>query len=363
MPRSVIASVALFVLFAGNASGQQPASWLYLSAVRSGKLLLWDVNADKLVREIPVEDSSGSIGVAVSSDGKRLFVVDGNEVGHLKIYDTVTSRLAAEHTFQNRELSNGGSVVHLSPDDRYLFVNTYDYGEAASGVRVFDVNADAFLKLGLRARQCAAPVLAGARNGVVFSICPRVIYQLKPLGSNPPDFALDQHVSSPLDQPAAVVVSPDSRQLSMVGYREQGQPWYLVQWDQGANRVKASDLRRLLSPSDEPQSVRPWLDMSRDGKLLALVNGSTLWILDRLSLKISQRVTLPGPIAGAAFSCDGSEVLTLRANVEDAPVKEAELVRVSVATGKTKTVPIAGVKLRASPTIFESAVAPISNPN
>jgi WD40 repeat protein len=154
MPRSVIASVALFVLFVGNASGQQPASWLYLSAIRSGKLLLWDVNADKLVREIPVEDSSGSIGVAVSSDGKRLFVVDGNEVGHLKIYDTITNRLAAEHTFQNRELSNGGSVVHLTPDDRYLFVNTYDYGEAASGVRVFDVNTDAFLKLGLRARQC-----------------------------------------------------------------------------------------------------------------------------------------------------------------------------------------------------------------
>src|SRR6266567_6795251 len=74
-----------------GALGAQPAgTWLYINSFHSGTLSVWDLGSGKFVHKIRVEESSGSIGAAISSDGKRLFVVDGNETGRLRIFDAAS---------------------------------------------------------------------------------------------------------------------------------------------------------------------------------------------------------------------------------------------------------------------------------
>jgi len=346
---------------AAGLNAQPAATWLYINSFQSGTLLVWDLGAGKAVRQIAVEDRSGSIGATVTADGKRLFVVDGNQVNRLRIFDAATGEKTAEHTFENRELLHGGGpVVYLTPDDHFLFVNTYDYAAAASGVRVFDVAANAFLALGLRARQCAAPILAGARNGSLFAVCPRMVHELNPLGSTPPDFVGGKRVSTPIDEPAAVATSPDGSRLFILGDVNAQDPWNLVRWDRGAASAQTHNLRQLLAVSTNPSGgVYPWLEISPDGKTLALLYGSKLWMLDSTGLRLIRRVDLPGDARGVAFAGGGSEILTIRANA-NGEVQEAVLLRVSTATGRIEATPLGGLKLRAGPTVFLSAPAPSS---
>jgi len=98
---------------------------LYVSQFQGGKLLAVDLDSSKIVRQIAVDDGAGSIGVAVTSDGKKLFIVDGGSGVRLRTFYAASGKRIAQVDFSNRVLLlGGGPVLHLTADNRLIFADT-----------------------------------------------------------------------------------------------------------------------------------------------------------------------------------------------------------------------------------------------
>lgn len=348
--------------FSAVALGAQPRGpWFYINSFQSGKLFVFDLATAKVIHTIPVQDGSGSIGVAITSDGRKLFVVDGDRRHRLRTFDTVTAKVLREYPFKDRVLLLGrGPVIHLTADDRWLFLQTYDYGAAASGVRIFNVGAGSFTRLGLRGRECGSPNLASARNGTLIAVCPKLAHELRPLPAAPGEFLPGPRVSTPIAEAADVALSPDGSDLYVLEYVKEGAPWRLVHWPKGDEALREHDLRQLLDvAADAPgRGGRAWLDVSPDGKWFGLVHGPRVWILERQTLKVLHSLHLPWPADDGAFTLDGRELLTFRGSAGGAEIHEALLLRVSVISGNLQNVRLKGLKFPWGPTNFKVAPAP-----
>lgn len=359
--RKVLWLLAPFFLLACTLKSQPHKTWLYINSFQQGKFFVFDLATAKVVHTIPVEDASGSMGLGVTSDGKKLFIVDGDTSYRLRVVDAATGSQLAEYTFNDRVLLlGGGPVLHLTADNRWLFVKTYDYGAAATGVRIFDVEAGSFTTLGLRGRECEAPKLVSARDGTLVAVCPQLIHELKPLSAVQGEFLPGPWVSMSITERADVALSPDGNNLYVLGYVQEDSPWLLAHWTKGNQKVYEHDLSMLLEmvPDAPGRGGQAWLDVSPDGKTLGLVHGPRLWLLDQQTLEILHRIDLPWPADEAAFTLDGRSILTLRGTAGGDTVKEALLLQISVMSGELQKVSLNGLKLPAGPTIFKVASAP-----
>jgi len=98
----------------------------------------------------------------------RLFIVDGAKKSRLRVLDAAAQVPIAEYFFDNRVLIPGGClVVHLTADDPWLLMDTYDYAAAAKGVRIFVVENGRFMPVGSRDRGSGDIKFASGRNGLI----------------------------------------------------------------------------------------------------------------------------------------------------------------------------------------------------
>jgi hypothetical protein len=333
--------------------------WLYLNSFQSGKLLVYDLSGPKLVRTIAVDDNSGGIGAAVTSDGRTLFVLDGQATQRLRIFDAAAGREVAKHGLTDRlELLGGGPVLHLTADDRFVLVSTYNTSSAASGVKVFSIKKGAFLPAGLGEPVCGMPRFASSADGLVVAVCPDRIQGFRPKDANGDQFLPAFQSSMPISEPVDAVTPHTALDLSVIERATPAGAWRLFRWHAGAG--KTHDLRTLLGPPEDApgRGGQCWLDVSSDGARLALVHGRHLWILDNTADRLLRRVELPWYADRVAFTPDGNTILTLRATVGDVERGGVELAEISASGELTRRLPLNGVKLESGPTVFLVTQAP-----
>jgi hypothetical protein len=338
----------------GSASAQSAKSWLYLNAFQSRKLIAIDPTTGRIEDSIDVDDAVGSLGAAVTSDGKTIITVDGSQKSRLRMFNAATLELIAEHAFDHRVLSRGsGPTIHLTADDRWLLVKTYDDAAAAKGVRVFDVEKRRFSPIGLRNRRCDDPSFASARDGRLIAACPGIFQELQPIPPNVQGLWFSGTIiKSPIESPADIALAGDGSALYAVGYPGAGgyadasgspaarPPWLLSHWTPGQLEASALDLRVALGI--QGYVPLPWsravhaLGLSPDGKALAFVVGPHVWLLDSATLQVVGHWLEPSPVDRPAFSRDGKEILAIR----HIGGGRDELIRISTVTRDVTRVPL-----------------------
>jgi len=366
--RYAVWSLIALLVSTGRPGAQSAAGWLYVNSFQGSGLEVFELPSLKPVHAVPASSPAGSIGAAVTRDGKRLFVVDGDKSSRLRVLDAATGGELASHPFENRLLLIGGRhVLHLTADDNWLLIKTYDYPSAAAGVRVFDVKRGRFATLGLRNRACGAPLFASARDGTLFSVCPNLVQELQPLAPAPGEFIERARAPTAIAEVADVRLSPDGTRLYILEQMGDGSQWRLVEWTRGETSVREHDLRKLLEgvPAVPGSGGAAWMDVSLDGRKLGLVRGRRAWILERETLRVIHQVDLPSPADGAQFSLDGEELLSLREGTSErvaGGITERTagglLVRINTETGKFRETPLPGVTIGSGLAVFAVAPAP-----
>jgi hypothetical protein len=367
MPAKLVAPTVLLLLgltlspfgivdnrWPGRASAQSAKSWLYLNAFQSRKLIAIDPITGRVEDTIDVDDAAGTLGAAVTSDGKTIITVDGSMKSRLRMFDAATLELIAEHAFDHRVLSRGsGPTVHLTADDRWLLVKTYDDAAAAKGVRVFDVEKRRFSPVGLRNRRCEDPTFASARDGRLIVACPGIFQELQPISPNVQGLWFSTMIiKSPIESPFDIALAGDGNALYAVGYPGANgyadasgspaarPPWLLSHWTRGQLEASALDLRVALGI--QGYVPLPWsravhaLGLSPDGKVLAFVVGPHVWLLDSATLQVVGHWLEPSPVDRPVFSRDGKEILAIR----HIGGGRDELIRISTSTRDVTRVPL-----------------------
>jgi len=332
-------------LWPGRANAQNAKSWLYLNAFQSQKLIAIDPVTGRVESTIEVDDLAGTLGAAVTSDGKTVLTVDGGSKSRLRVFNAATRELIAEHAFDHRVLELGiGPVVHLTADDRRLLVKTYDYAAAAKGVRVLDVENRRFLPVGLQERGCDDASFASARDGSLVAVCRGFLTELEPFRLNGLGEWIIKNVPTSIEIVADVALSSDGDILYILGEIDASghfgvtDPWLLSRWQRGQSQVGVHDLRAVLDIQGAitDSGGNTAIDLSPDGKALAIVAGPHMWLLDSATLRVVEHWLEPSPIDRPAFSPDGKEILAMRRLGGG----RSELIRISSSTKEITRVPL-----------------------
>lgn len=334
-------AVTLVVCSASAVLGAGRPTWVYVAAFQGGRVQVFDLNGGKLVHAIPVEDDAGMAGVATARDGKTVFVVDGDKNHRLRIIDARTGTQTSQHPFTNRLLLPGNAqTMHLSADDRWLFIKTYDYAAAAAGVRVFDVAHKAFLETGLRDRACAAPLI-GSAPGAVLLACAGWLQEM-----DSADLTARRKVSMPIIDAVHLTVSPNGDDVYVLEAQHPDAAWRLTHWPRSQAAVQQHSLRTL--PGAGPDGRQAW--MAGVGNSIGIVHGARAWILDRSGLAVRHVATLPGPSQGASASAAGSELITLAGGL-------GRVAQISAANGTMQVTALVGLTPSAKPWLLRAAPA------
>lgn len=294
----------------------RPSARLYVTAFKSRSVDAFRLSDGSHVRSIQVDDAAGTSGIAASRDGTRLFVLDGPSSGRLRVLDTSSWQETATITVDDRLLLLGGSsVLHLTADDRWLLLRTFDYGAAASGVRVFDVERGVLLPLGLRDRPCDSGDLGSSLDGSLIAVCPGSVRQLVPLAAVRGEFLSGKGVPLPVGEPVAIAVASAAGKLFGLERARDGAGWRVLEWKPGDERVSQRKVE-LLAGTRPSANDRVELAASDDGRRLAISGGSTIWVVDATTLETVRTISAPGELAGVAF-VPGSEDLVGLASTPD----------------------------------------------
>jgi len=345
----------------GSASAQNAKSWLYLNSFQSQKLIAIDPATGRVESTIEVDDLAGSLGAAVTSDGRTLLIVDGDTKSRLRMLNAATRQPIAEQIFYHRLLLlGGGPTVHLTADDRWLFAKTYDYAAAAKGIRVFDIANRRFTPVGLRDRDCNDVNFASARDGRLIAICPGFLQELQPLSPNVPGEWTGSKVPTSIESPADSTLTSDGDVLYALGYFEAGRPWLLNRWTRGQPQASVRDLRDVLDihgdiPDPRGRAV-PAMALSPDAKTFAVVAGPHIWLVDSATMHVVGHWLESSPVDRPAFTRDGKEILAMR-HLDGG---RAELLRMSTSTRDITRVPLdhLGMNFIAGAATFIVAPAP-----
>lgn len=318
------------------AYADETSTWAYVTAFRSGAIQVVDVGADRIVGAFRVEDRDGMIGLAVTSDGKRLLVVDGNDRSRLRILDTMSGHTTFETAFQKRRLRPAGlPVISLTSDDRLLFVQTQ------SGVRVFDVQAQRFFPRPLRWARCPFPFVVGGTARKLMTLCPHFYECMAAVFSRRSDFAATARTLRAIADVAAAAVMRDASQLLAVAAMPPERtlprskplrvrpgaptpaptalpnpalregPWRLEAWRPNERVSRRIDLIHMVDVEKLTPTRLPALATSPDNRWFALLFGTRAYVFHPDTLQVQWEIYLPDACDGAAFTADSQGLLTV----------------------------------------------------
>jgi hypothetical protein len=321
--RVLLACTVTLLVFALSAAARGADTWAYVTAFRSGQVVVVDVGENRIVRHLAVEDRDGRIGLCVTGDGRRVVIVDGNARSRLRVFDGFTAEVLDQVEFKGRKLTvDGPPVAALSADGGRVFV------QCADSTRVYDLARRRFLPRPLPMR-CSvlgggaailavsgSAGLAFAPRGTAYALTERVPLGLSRLadaaaladgsrliaaGPVPPMRTLPES-ASPLPGQARATPTPNP------ALREG--PWTLVSWSPGQpprriDLVKKGDVEKVSSAGPGQLATSP------DRKQVALVYARRAWILAPDSLAVRWEIYPPGVASGAGFTADSANLLTV----------------------------------------------------
>lgn len=352
--------MAVALLSLVRPSAAQSPSWTYVTAFRSGFVYVIDTAAERLVRAITVNDADGVAGLCVSSDGRRVVIVDGGVRSRLRVLDAITGNVVAETRFVGRRLVvDGIAAAAMTSDNQWVLVDGRD------GVLAFDMRACRFLPrpLSIGRGACVvggggASILAVAdRAGLLFAApyAPRYRAWLRArvnLGLNvvadaagardgsrlvavspvppmrrlpPPPVSTRRPAKRPspkaMASTPAPTTSPSPKSASSAAPRpaplptpnpalREG-PWKTAVWTTGEPATRVVDLVKQVDLEKVSASMLPRVAVSPDGRWVGLVYARRAWILHADTLAVQWEMYPPGVANGAAFTPDGSELLTV----------------------------------------------------
>ena len=325
---------------------ERPATsdtWLYITAFQYNHISVVDPASGHALYEMPVVGDSP--GLAVSPDGQRIYVVDGEAEGRVRVIDTAAWEVIHQETIQDRALLLGGNPISLSGDGHWLLVDHYSYAQETGWVSIFDTQALKFLSSGaLRFSECPRPIhLVGHPDHErLYLDCGGFVVAL--------DSASLESVwmaDAPNEGIPALALAPDGERL----YGLYPRVVFEYSSDDGHGRVTATELRvlawetatgnldRNIELSDQifvpPATIgrgdAAYLAISPDGERLRVAWEDRLWTLSPASLQVTGELKLPAPVDGMALSSDGREVYLLPAFSGDLVVRETGLWTVDAA--------------------------------
>jgi len=127
-----------------------------IRALLSSRALLVKMKRD-IENQIRLEISSRQTSGMSGSCGSSLWMAPCSSVGANR---RILLRQPCPHP-------RGSLVVHLTADDPWLLMDTYDYAAAAKGARIFAVENGRFMLVGLRDRGSGDIKFASGRNGLI----------------------------------------------------------------------------------------------------------------------------------------------------------------------------------------------------
>jgi hypothetical protein len=323
-----------------------------LSVFQSGQVIVFNAETGRVLRAIPSQDGGGISAIAISPKDGTLVIVDQSLQSRLRLFDAKTFALTKEAHFENRVLNfSDHRLLQLSADGNWLFLYTYNYTDGKSGLRIYDVRRLDFVSSGIRDLACAAPLFATASGGSVFALCPGKIQDISPQSG---EFASRASVAMPLTEVITAAATADGSHLYAVGASQSGGGRQLIDWNRNSGELTQRDLATLLPvpPSEASGSGFTSIAISSDARSLALVRGTELWVVDRLTSKVTSHHKLPSRAIGTDFVPDGRNVLSLHGEQGS----EFTVVSTPAGAGESRSITLTTERHGASPVAF--AVGP-----
>jgi outer membrane protein assembly factor BamB len=309
-------------------------TWLYLTAFQSHNVSVVDPHSGHVLHEFAVVGDQA--GMAVAPDGSRLYIVDGQGDGELRIYDTKNWQVIYRETVAARQLLLGGNPIALSGDGRWLVLAHYNYQTRQRWSTVFDTRRFTSLP------GDALPLRACPENYLPVGLIGRLGHTRLYAHCNGTITALDSNtlqklweVNAPTAVKPALQLAPDGTRLYGL-YPRVGdlrlQVWRTSD-GQLLQEVLLSD--RISVPlSTFGRGEGGYLETSPDGARLYLAWEDRLWALASDSLQVVGEVQVPTPTDGLALSVDGGELYLLPATAGDLKTRERGMWTVDAATLK-----------------------------
>lgn len=306
---------------------------LYVTVFQSGILTELDANTGAAIKSIAVRDNAGIAAIAWSANGgnRRLFVLDGGSASRLRILDPASLTVQRELNFADRALRfSDYRLLYPSLDGRWLFVYTYRYRDAAQGIRVFNVENGVFEEAKLPDAGCPEPVLASARDGTIFVLCPGQATATN-ITAGGLAAAGSEH-ALPVAEVLAAAASPDGRDVYAVGIASPHDEWKLIRWNRIDGTTVARGVADVLATQDGSFSTSRQIALATtpDGRSLVLVHDSRAWIVDR-DFGAPRGLDLPAAVRAVVLDPAGGSLLSLHAPEND---DMFHLVRTGFSPGK-----------------------------
>ena len=309
-------------------------TWLYLTAFQSGNVSVIDPLNGHVLREFSVVGDQA--GMAVAPDGSRLYILDGQQGGELRVYRTGMWDVIHREPIQHYAHLLGGNPITLSGDGRWLVVAHLNVDTRQGWNSVFDTQQMVFLPddaLPLRAcREAWLPVhlLGQANQPRVYADCNGFIQvldaaTLKPLWQ----------VNAPTAINPALALSPDGTRL--YGVYPRVNDLRLQVWQTSDGTLLKEQLlgdRLSIPPATFGRGEGVYLALVPDGTQFYLAWEDRLWALATNSLRPLGELQLPAPADGLAISGDGRELYLLPATAGDLTTRERGLWTVDASTLK-----------------------------
>ncbi len=310
------------------------STWLYLSFFQSFNVSVIDPKSGHTVHEI--RTAGDRAGVAVAPDGARLYVVDGQINGELRVYDTSDWQMIHQEPVADFA-TLFANPVSLSGDGHWLIVSRYNWQSGKGWLSLFDPRRLQFLPdnvantlpcgdyerpprlIGRTGHGRLYVVCAGSVTAVDRETLSRLWQMSTPVSMNP-DFALAPDGGHLFGLYPQVHIGYDSGGNSQAV----GTDLLLYVWETGTGRlvkkIKLSDQVSVPSATIG-RGEAGYLRVSPDGTRLYVVWEDAVWTVVADSLRVSGELKLPAPIDGVALSDDGCELYLLPSTVGNLSVR------------------------------------------
>jgi DNA-binding beta-propeller fold protein YncE len=319
-----------------------------VTAFQSYNVSVVDSSSGHSLREIPT--TGDQAGMAVSPDGTRLYIVDGQGADdQLRVFDTTTWHVIHHEALHDRAQLLGGNPIALSGDGHWLVIAQYNYAREQSSLSVFDTRKLEFVgSAAAELQKCqenVLPVRLIGREGQdrLYGECRGYITAWRA------DTLMQVWKAEKIfNASASIALTPDGKLLYAL------YPDVAVSYATGAGSVTKSDLYLFAWDSATGNLVQQinlndqvavptatfgrggagYLDIAPDGAHLYVAWEGRLWELSSNDLRVVRELKLPAPADGLAPSVDGRELYLLPSTAGDLVAREHGLWTVDIASFK-----------------------------